>query len=261
MIVTSLKTQAGIEIPHAAPQTRNTLALANVPLPDEFPLGADDLTPEWSGKDGAFYFWPKFVHHADETARKQLERYYGCVFRHYSTLNNRGTRVLDLCSSWTSHYPSKSELVGSVEDITVLGLNWPELIINPSRTKWPIVKDLNENTLLPFSDSSFDVITLSLSVDYLTSPLEAFKEMNRVLEPGGLAAMAFTNRCFPTKVIPRWLKPYDDASHCRIVYMYFYYSLKETGGWENIEIVDVSPEGFKGQQDPMLVVQATKKKL
>ena len=45
-----------------------------------------------------------------------------------------------------------------------------------------------------------DVVTNSLSVDYLTQPLEVFAEMNRVLKPGGLACMAFTNRCFPTKV-------------------------------------------------------------
>ena len=31
-------------------------------------------------------------------------------------------------------------------------------------------------------------------------PLELFEETHRVLRPGGLACMAFTNRCFPTKV-------------------------------------------------------------
>ena len=43
-------------------------------------------------------------------------------------------------------------------------------------------------------NSEFDVITNSLSSDYLTSPLEVFTEMNRVLKPGGTASMAFTNR-------------------------------------------------------------------
>ena len=50
---------------------------------------------------------------------------------------------------------------------------------------------------------SFDVITNSLSVDYMTSPLELFDEMHRVLKPGGVACMAFTNRCFPTKACAR----------------------------------------------------------
>jgi ubiquinone/menaquinone biosynthesis C-methylase UbiE len=37
----------------------------------------------------------------------------------------------------------------------------------------------------PFADSSFDVVTCVVSVDYLTKPLEVFKEISRVLRPGG----------------------------------------------------------------------------
>ena len=36
-------------------------------------------------------------------------------------------------------------------------------------------------------------------MDYLTKPIEVFKEMHRVLKPGGQAIMSFSNRCFPTK--------------------------------------------------------------
>ena len=39
----------------------------------------------------------------------------------------------------------------------------------------------------------------TVSVDYLTKPIEVFKEMHRCLKPGGLAVMSFSNRCFPTK--------------------------------------------------------------
>ena len=56
-----------------------------------------------------------------------------------------------------------------------------------------------EQPALPFADDSFDVITNSLSVDYMTQPIPLFKEMFRVLKPGGVACCAFTNRCFPTK--------------------------------------------------------------
>jgi ubiquinone/menaquinone biosynthesis C-methylase UbiE len=52
---------------------------------------------------------------------------------------------------------------------------------------------------LPFQDNTFDVITNAVSVDYLTRPLEVFREMHRVLKPGGQAIMSFSNRCFPTK--------------------------------------------------------------
>ena len=52
---------------------------------------------------------------------------------------------------------------------------------------------------LPYEDNSFDIITNAVSVDYLTKPIEVFKEMHRVLKPGGQAIMSFSNRCFPTK--------------------------------------------------------------
>jgi ubiquinone/menaquinone biosynthesis C-methylase UbiE len=52
-----------------------------------------------------------------------------------------------------------------------------------------VVQDLNTNPVLPFQDNTFDVITNVVSVDYLTKPLEVFREMNRVLKPGGLAVM------------------------------------------------------------------------
>ena len=79
-------------------------------------------------------------------------------------------------------------------------------------------------------------------------------EMHRVLKPGGRACMAFTNRCYPSKVVPMWLKPFDDYRHCRIVGQYFHYS----GGWEDLSVADVSPEGWTGARDPMYVVQARK---
>ena len=52
---------------------------------------------------------------------------------------------------------------------------------------------------LPYEDNSFDVITNTVSVDYLARPLEVFREMHRCLKPGGQAIMSFSNRCFPTK--------------------------------------------------------------
>ena len=64
---------------------------------------------------------------------------------------------------------------------------------------------------LPYEDNSFDIITNAVSVDYLTKPIEVFKEMHRVLKPGGQAIMSFSNRCFPTKglnILLCMLNPY-----------------------------------------------------
>jgi len=60
---------------------------------------------------------------------------------------------------------------------------------------------------LPYEDNSFDVITNAVSVDYLAKPMEVFKEMHRVLRPGGQAIMSFSNRCFPTKGVQNLMLP------------------------------------------------------
>ena len=136
--------------------------------------------------------------------------------------------------------------------MAALGLNAIELLANPCKTEWT-VQNLNKNAKLPYEDDSFDVVTNSLSVDYLTSPLDVMKEVRRVLKPGGLAAMAFTNRCFPSKVVPIWTAPFTEAAHARIVADYYHFA-----GLTDISVADVSPDGWVGQRDPMVVVQARK---
>ena len=126
--------------------------------------------------------------HIDNPAIEALKNYYA------KTLAGT-TNVLDICSSWTSHYPEDWR----GERVVGLGMNAVELSRNPHLTEH-VVKDLNKNPTLPFPDNSFDVVTNAVSVDYLSQPLEVFKEILRVLKPGGKAIMSFSNRCFPTKV-------------------------------------------------------------
>lgn len=42
-------------------------------------------------------------------------------------------------------------------------------------------------------------LCIAARADCLADVQEIFKEMHRVLKPGGLAVMSFSNRCFPTK--------------------------------------------------------------
>jgi hypothetical protein len=74
--------------------------------------------------------------------------------------------VLDICSSWVSHYP-EGFTAGRVAG---LGMNEPELARNPQLTEYT-VHDLNEDPLFPYEDNSFDIITNVVSVDYLNKPL------------------------------------------------------------------------------------------
>lgn len=120
------------------------------------------------------------------------------------------------------------------------------------------MKDLNVSpSLKEVDDESADVVICNVSVDYLVKPIDVFGEMRRVLKSGGTAHMAFSNRCFPTKVIGKWMGLSDEERR-KWVGGYFWAS----GGWKDVEevILKEGTPGFMGMggQDPLYVVRATK---
>ena len=98
-------------------------------------------------------------------------------------------------------------------------MNESELAANPMATA-RVVHDLNADPRLPFGDAVFDAVTCCVSVDYLVRPVELFVDAARVLRPGGLFVVTFSNRCFPTKAIRGWLAN-DDMGRLAIVRAYF----------------------------------------
>jgi SAM-dependent methyltransferase len=121
--------------------------------------------------------------------------------------------VLDICSSWVSHFGT------TPARLVALGMNDHELAANRAATD-TIVHDLNQDPRLPFDDGTFDAVTCCVSVDYLVRPIEVFRDVARVLRPGGVFVVTFSNRCFPTKAIRAWLAA-DDGQRCSIVATYF----------------------------------------
>ncbi|KAG9144081.1 hypothetical protein Leryth_013732 [Lithospermum erythrorhizon] len=171
---------------------------------------------------------------------------------------------LSLCCFYIAALMSSS-LLSAIDDPRLPRYNYYSEVLPPSKTpgvaildmcsSWVlteyIVQDLNVNPKLPFDDNTFDVITNVVSVDYLTKPLDIFKEMSRILKPGGLAIMSFSNRCFFTKAISIWTST-GDADHVMIVGSYFHYA----GGFEPPQAVDISPN--PGRSDPMYIVYSRK---
>jgi len=147
--------------------------------------------------DEQFYAQPRLVSHLDRQARQTITGLYGKLLR-------PGWRVLDLMSSWQSHLPEShgyTQVIG-------LGLNDAELRRNPQLTGH-LCHDLNEAPYLPFGEASFDAVVCTASVEYLTRPLEVFAEVRRVLRPGGIFVVTFSNRWFPPKVIRIWTELLD----------------------------------------------------
>ncbi|KAK6784271.1 hypothetical protein RDI58_017725 [Solanum bulbocastanum] len=217
--------------------------LKNVEWPEQFPFKDEDFQRFDESSDTLFYEMPRFVTHIDDQAIAALTKYYSEVL---PSSNTPGVAVLDMCSSWVSHYPAGFKQ----EKIVGMGMNEEELKRNPVLTEY-VVQDLNNNPKLPFGDNTFDVITNVVSVDYLTKPLDVFKEMSRVLKPGGLAIMSFSNRCFWTKAISIWTST-GDADHVMIVGSYFHYA----GGFEPPQAMDISPN--PGRSDPIYIVYSRK---
>jgi SAM-dependent methyltransferase len=59
------------------------------------------------------------------------------------------------------------------------------------RVMLQVAQDLDEQPLLPFEDGAFDAVLVTLDVGALRRPLEVFREVGRVLQPGGLVAVSF----------------------------------------------------------------------
>lgn len=168
--------------------------------------------------DSLFYGDPRLVHHLDHTAQEMVADLY-------KRFVAEGMQVLDLMSSWVSHIPAALRL----ERVSGLGLNRTELEQNPRLTDIQ-VHDLNANPTLPYEDASFDLSLCTVSVEYLIHPFEVFKEVGRVLKPGGTFVVVFSNRWFPPKVIRVWERIHE-FERIGLVMEYFL----RTGMFENLE--------------------------
>ena len=120
-----------------------------------------------------------------------------------------------------------------------------------------VVQDLNKKPSLPFADSSFDVVLLQLSIDYLIAPLQLCNEISRVLRPGGSVHVLFSNRLFLSKAVALWSGK-DDVEHAFSVASYLHFCASEA--FKNIEAKDLSVRNKKGRivGDPLYVVTASK---
>ncbi|MEQ8971790.1 MAG: class I SAM-dependent methyltransferase [Coleofasciculus sp. C1-SOL-03] len=159
-------------------------------------------------EDTLFYSFPRFVTHVDAGFLDQLTQLY----RERLTPH---TRILDMMSSHVSHLPDDMEFA----HVEGHGMNEQELARNP-RLNHYFVQDLNKNPQLPLPDQEFDAVLNCVSIQYLQYPDAVFQEIHRILKPGGIAIISFSNRMFFQKAIAAW-RDGTEASRVQLVKRYF----------------------------------------
>jgi SAM-dependent methyltransferase len=205
--------------------------MADTPLPAHLFARVDE------SPDPEFYAEPRFVVHIDPETIAALTGLYREELE-------SGSRLLDLMSSWVSHLPAEV----AHAHVFGLGMNAQELAANPRLDAWA-VQDLNASPALDFADASFDAVLCAVSVQYLTRPVEVFRECARVLRPGGKLVIATSHRLFPTKAIAAWrgLALGDRLAFLRLC-------LERAGGFDAPRVVDRSPR----LADPLWVLIAAR---
>jgi SAM-dependent methyltransferase len=142
--------------------------------------------------DEEFYAKPGIVDHMDSFAAKTVQDLY-------VRLIPEKAKVLDLMAGTDSHLSPDIR----PEKVTGLGLNTEELAANTAMTE-KVIHNLNANPTLPFEDNSFDAVINTVSIDYMTRPVEVFKEVARILKNSGIFVVVFSNRMFPPKAVDIW---------------------------------------------------------
>lgn len=203
--------------------------MTQIQFPDEFFRRFDEAP------DADFYSVPRLVTHIDDTTIAALTQLYREVLP-------AGGAILDLMSSWISHLPPDV----SYARVAGLGMNREELQHNERLTD-VTVHDLNVEPELPYPDETFDAVINAVSIQYLIRPVEVYASVRRVLKPGGIAVIAMSHRCFPTKAVMAW-QACSPEERLHLVQIY----LQAAGGYEQPVFADRSP----AQGDPLWVAIA-----
>ena len=185
------------------------------------PIFSEDAFSRLDATDDAtFYAKDRFVSHLDSLALSTVEYVTGrLIFEDHPA-------ILDLMAGWDSHIPDTlrpSEVVG-------LGLNENELKENKELTEY-VLHDINKDPRLPFPDNRFDAVINTVSVDYMTQPVAVFEEVARILKPGGLFLVVFSDRMFPQKAVRLWRESSHDE---RVILVDEFF--KQSGGFEKTSL-------------------------
>jgi SAM-dependent methyltransferase len=175
--------------------------------------------------DLLFYARPNLVTHADSKFIAKLSQLY-------DELIPEDGVVLDMMSSHVSHLPSNKRL----SRVDVHGMNLEELEVNQARIDTSgscFVRNLNDNpSLIGLCETAeYDAVTCCVGVQYLEEAEAVFAEVGRILKPGGICIVSFTNRFFYQKALVGWIER-GMGERGRLVGDYF----RAAGDFEQAEV-------------------------
>ena len=208
---------------------------------EESPFKPQFFEREDESPDTAFYEHARLLVHIDEYAIAAARDLYA------ELLPPRGA-ILDLMSSYRSHMPTgldPARLAG-------VGMNEIELRENDQLTDY-LVKDLNADPYLPYAADAFDGAVVTVSVQYMTRPVEIFRDVARALKPDAPFIVTYSNRMFPTKAVRIW-RSLDDRERAGLISAYF----RHAGAFGEVTAEDRTiPDG--PPHDPLFAVWARKR--
>jgi SAM-dependent methyltransferase len=205
--------------------------------PADHPFTPDLFVRVDESDDASFYAAPRKVVHLDELAIVAVTAFFA------EHLPPHG-ELLDVMASWRSHLPKalpRKRVVG-------LGMNDAEMADNPDLDA-RVVHDLNRDPELPFADGTFDAATLTVSMQYLTKPIEVFRSIARCLRPGAPLIVVVSHRCFPTKAVKIFQQCETMRERMELGMAYFSFA----GGFTDVLGVDLRPAAAPGE-DPVRAI-------
>lgn len=204
------------------------------PLPPEYFAREDERD------DTLFYKFPRQEVYLDEPALATLTQTLG-------ELLPAGGSYLDLLSGWRTHLPME-EL--RPQRVVGLGLNEVELADNPQLDEF-VIHNLNLDPELPFSDESFEAVLCTVSIQYVTKPIELFQEVRRVLKPAGRFIISFSDHYFQPKATAVW-QSLSNQQRVSLIALFF----TQVGGWHNLTVR--MKNAASETQDPLFIIWAEK---
>ncbi|KAF2026465.1 hypothetical protein EK21DRAFT_74161 [Setomelanomma holmii] len=214
------------------------------PSYDHWPYDESDFKRYDEEDDTTFYRQSRLVTHIDDPSIARLTEYYSSV------LPVKG-KILDMCTSWKSFYPLEAKQAVQRKDLEVfgVGLNAEEMKLNglfQGANHWRVL-DLNKpphdvRSGWPEQNLKVDAVTCVVSIDYLVKPLEICRKLLEATNEGGTVHLVISNRCFPNKVVRRWMM-LSEKGRLELVGDYLHFS-----GWKDVEIVDLCARDESGMR-------------